>query len=85
MLAVENIGKFGELILSHQTFTYQSFTVHMILSVFKVWDSVNLTVIVSKLEFFNHDVNCKPISSLLNMTGPLSKTISAKGDLIGGC
>ena len=32
MLEMENIGEFGESILIHQNFTYQSFTVHMILS-----------------------------------------------------
>ena len=32
MLAVENIDEFGESILICQNFTYQSFTVHMILS-----------------------------------------------------
>ena len=32
MLAVENIGEFGESILIHQNYTYQSFTVNMILS-----------------------------------------------------
>ena len=43
--------------------------------------SVNLTIKVSELEFFNRDVNfkfCKPISSLPNPTGPLSKNISTK-------
>ena len=32
MLAVENIGEFDKSILIRQNFTYQSFTVHMILS-----------------------------------------------------
>ena len=32
MLAVENIGEFGESILIRQNYTYQSFAVNMILS-----------------------------------------------------
>ena len=32
MLAVENICKFGKLIIIHQNFTFQSFTIHIILS-----------------------------------------------------
>ena len=39
MLAVDNIG---ESILICQNFAYQSFTVHMILSELKVWDSISL-------------------------------------------
>ena len=63
MLAVKNIGKFGESILICQNFTYQSFTVHMILSELKAGigfcKSVNLAIKVSELEFFNHDANFK--------------------------
>ena len=38
---IKTLGEFGELILIHQNFTCESFTVHMILSELKVWDSVN--------------------------------------------
>ena len=31
----------GESILIRQNFAYQSFTVHMVLSELKIWDSIN--------------------------------------------
>ena len=64
---MEKIGKFGKLILIHQNFTYQSFTVHIINSLtryeLKIWDDIILIAnlsspIVMSLKY------CKPISLL---------------------